>query len=202
MKILIISGSGRKESQSLKVANFIARAFGRLDQMIAVEVLDLHQANIPIDYDAPEEGGEWYQNWLAISKQLSAADGYVLVSPEWNGMAAPAIKNMFAHIEKEVADKPALLVGVSNGRGGGYPLTELRASSYKNCRICYIPEYLIIRNCEGVLNHDEERPESTDDMYLKQRIPYALKVLVEYTKALQSVRSSNATDYKTYANGM
>jgi hypothetical protein len=39
-----------------------------------------------------------------------------------------------------------LIIAVSGGAGGGaYPVAELRMSSYKNSRICYLPEHLIVR---------------------------------------------------------
>ncbi len=49
-----------------------------------------------------------------------------------------------------------LIVAVSSGAGGAYPVAELRMSSYKNSRICYIPEQIIIRDVENVLNEAGE----------------------------------------------
>ena len=39
-----------------------------------------------------------------------------------------------------------LIVSISSGNGGAYPISELRSSSYKNSHILWIPENIIIRN--------------------------------------------------------
>ena len=42
-----------------------------------------------------------------------------------------------------MAHKPGLIVTVSAGLGGSYPVTELRISSHKNTRLCYIPDHVL-----------------------------------------------------------
>mgnify|MGYP006207427435 CR=1 FL=1 len=141
-KIVLVAGSSRVDSQSAKVAHYLAerlRARGAQCQ-----VLDLGHAALPLWPSAEKVAA-----WPAMAAQLEEADALVLLSPEWNGMACPALKNFFLYAGRaELAHKPALLVGVSSGLGGAYPLSELRASSYKNCRLCYLPEHLIVRGVE------------------------------------------------------
>ena len=73
------------------------------------------------------------------------------MTPEWNGMATPAIKNFFLYFSSSVLfHKPALIVTVSAGHGGAYPVIELRSSGYKNTKLCYIPEHVIIREAANV----------------------------------------------------
>ena len=125
----------------------------------------------------------------------------VVIAPEWNGMACPAIKNFFIYASKaELAHKPGLLVGVSSGIGGGYPISELRASSYKNCRLCYLPEHLIIRGVEKVLNDVE--PASEDDQRIRARMDYDLDILARYAEALKPVREAIDMSIPAFANGM
>ena len=116
-------------------------------------------------------------------------------------MAGPAIKNFFIYASKaELAHKPGLLVGVSSGIGGGSPIAELRSSSYKNCRVNYLPEHLIIRSVTKVLN--EERPASEDDSRIRARIDYALDILAKYGEALKPVRASIDLSDPAFTNGM
>ena len=64
-------------------------------------------------------------------------------------MATPIAKNFFLICNKgELAHKPGLIVSISSGNGGAYPVSELRSSSYKNTHIMWIPEQIIIRNVE------------------------------------------------------
>jgi NAD(P)H-dependent FMN reductase len=116
-------------------------------------------------------------------------------------MACPALKNLFLYAgRRELAHKPGLLVGVSSGQGGAYPLSELRASSYKNGRICFIPEQLIIRQVEAVLN--EPQAVDTDDQRIRERADWALHVLLEYTTMLRGMNRRIDWGVPQFANGM
>lgn len=102
-------------------------------------------------------------------------------------MACPALKNFFLYAGLgELGHKPALLVGVSAGLGGAYPIAELRASSYKNSRIMYLPEQLIIRNVESMLNSEE--PSDENDSRIRARADWALQIFGQYEAALRTVR--------------
>ena len=91
-------------------------------------------------------------------------------------------------------------MGVSSGVGGAYPISELRASSYKNCRLCYLPEHLIVRHVEKVLN--TPTPSNEDDQRLHARIDYELDILVKYAHALVPVRAAIDMTNPEFANGM
>jgi hypothetical protein len=89
---------------------------------------------------------------------------------------------------------------VSAGTGGSYPVTELRISSYKNTRLCYIPDHVIVRNVGQMLHGDN--PCEEHDQALRGRITYSLCLLVEYAKALRLVRASGVIDLKAFPYGM
>lgn len=204
MKITIISGSHRQPSQSMKVAQTIEKTL--LDEKICDEtwICELGGNPLPLWDESIWEGNpEWQERLAPISKQLAESDAFVVIAPEYHGQVPAGLKNFFLMWGKgELANKPALLVAVSSGVGGSYPIAELRMSSYKNNRICYIPEQLIIRNVEKVLNDDPAQNIAEEDSYFRQRIPFALHLLGEYSKALQLVRSSEASDYSAFKNGM
>jgi NAD(P)H-dependent FMN reductase len=197
LNIALVAGSGRNNSQSGKVARFLRQRLIQLEQTTDELscVIDLGLAPLPL-WPAEDAGP-----WNLYSEQLSNADAIVIVAPEWNGMACPAIKNFFIYASKtELAHKPGLLVGVSSGAGGAYPISELRASSYKNCRLCYVPEHLIVRQVEKVLNSPE--PSSEEDQRLRGRIDYDLDILSKYARALKPVRDSIDMSNPAFANGM
>ena len=82
-----------------------------------------------------------------ISNKLASSDAFIVISPEWHGMAPAGLKNFFLMWGKgELAHKPALIITVSSGDGGSYPVAELRMSSYKNNRICFLPELPIFNS--------------------------------------------------------
>ncbi|MFY1021749.1 NADPH-dependent FMN reductase [Ectopseudomonas khazarica] len=197
LNIALVAGSSRNNSQSGKVARAMRQRLIELGHTSheSSSVIDLGLAPLPL-WPAEDTGP-----WDLYRQQLAAADALVIIAPEWNGMACPAIKNFFIYASKaELAHKPGLLVGVSSGIGGAYPIAELRASSYKNCRLCYLPEHLIVRQVEKVLNGPQAVDET--DERIRGRIDYALDVLVRYGHALQPVREAISFDDPAFANGM
>lgn len=197
LKIAMVAGSNRSNSQTAKVARFIRQTlhqrFGLpLDD---IAVIDLGSYPLPL-WPADDVGP-----WGMFEKQLTRADAVVILSPEYHGMASPAIKNFFLYASKaQLAHKPAMLASVSAGIGGAYPISELRASSYKNCRLCYIPEHLIVRGVEQVMNMPE--PVSEDDRRVRARLEYNLDVLLRYAEALKPVREQIDMSNPAFANGM
>ncbi|MEZ4449325.1 MAG: NAD(P)H-dependent oxidoreductase [Nannocystaceae bacterium] len=201
MKLAILSGSHRPTSRVRVGSRFLA---DRSAPHFAggASVIDLGRTPLPLwDEEAPDRSEAWAERFAPISAALAAADAIVVVAPEWNGMVPPALKNVFLLCSKgQLAHKPGLIVAVSSGRGGAYPVAELRMSSYKNTRLCYIPEQIILREI-GTLLHDDP-PTHENDVYLRQRIDYALALLGRYADALRLVRESGVVDPKSYPNGM
>ncbi len=204
MKISIISGSHRKNAQTTKVAQFIQQTLQQQGLCDETWLFNLAENPLPLWDEGVWEGDPAWQELLTpIRSQLSESDGFVVVSPEWHGQVPAGLKNFFLLCGKDlVGHKPALISTVSSGDGGAYPVAELRMSSYKNNRICYIPEQIIVRNVESVLNEDPAQNNPDADGYFRARIQYALGILIEYAKALQQVRSSGATETDQFQNGM
>ena len=197
LNIALIAGSSRNGSQSAKVARYLRQRLIELGLSSNEQssLIDLGERGLPL-WPSDDKGP-----WADYQQQLAAADALVVVAPEWNGMACPAVKNFFLYASKaELAHKPALLVGVSSGIGGAYPISELRASGYKNCRIAYLPEHLIVRQVEAVMNEGEARGE--DDLRIRKRADYALDILGKYAEALKPVRAAIDLSEPAFTNGM
>lgn len=194
LNVALVAGSSRSDSQTAKVANYLAARLQQRDMQ--TQIIDLGRDGLPL---WPAEAG--HDRWPAMAEQLKRADALIVLSPEWNGMASPALKNFFLYAGRaELAHKPALLVGVSSGQGGAYPLSELRASSYKNCRICFIPEQLIVRQVEAVLNAVQAL--DADDLRIRLRADWALEVLLEYAEALRGLPQRIDWSEPQFGNGM
>jgi len=144
------------------------------------------------------------KNVLApIREQLVNADAFVILSPERSGMVAPGLKNFFllASSKHEFAHKPALLIWVSSGTWWSYPIAELRMSSYKNTKLCYIPDHVIVRDIENILENHEMKEKSTD-YRIKSRIDRSLDHLIQYGTALQDMRKNTKIDLMQHEYGM
>lgn len=192
MKITIISASTRNNSQSRRVSEYLSERLTELK--IKSGILDLSENRLPL-YDDTEEGS-WKDLWDEMSKVLEKSDGFIFVSPEWDGMFSAGLHNMYHYVDKELADKPILVVGVSSGRGGAYPIQQMRMMGYKK-KFVVIPESLF---------YDHITESLVDGAFMDSRntvrTNYALRVLVEYTKALASVRKSGVIDNEKFPYGL
>jgi NAD(P)H-dependent FMN reductase len=200
LKITILNGSSRKQSQSGKISRFIDASL-RAKAGVSTYYLNLENNPLPMwDESIWQDAPEW-KLWNPIKAELQSSDAFVFVVPEWSGMVPPAVKNFFLLCShQELGHKPALIVAVSSSRGGSYPVSELRISSYKNTRLLYLPEHMIIRDVEKMFNG--ETPANEDDKYLRLRLDYSLNLLQAYGKSLKEIRSSGIIDHKTFPNGM
>ena len=199
MKISIISASHRLNSQSIKVSTFLCNNLLNIDSKLDTFLLDLAEVSLPLWSSDKKNGkGVWGETWNSISDNLKNSDGFVLVVPEYGGMATPAAKNIFLLCGNgELAHKPGLIVSISSGNGGAYPISELRSSSYKNTHIMWIPENIIIRNVEEFNPgaHGKYIPE-----WLDNRIDYVLKLLLTYASNMKPIRE--IVNRKDFGNGM
>lgn len=203
MKCFIVSGSHRQNSESARVGGYFQKRLTALNISPDSAMLDLGSSPLPMWDEGVFDNSElWKTNWEPWLNTAKMSDAYVLITPEWAGMATPAIKNflLLASGTGAMAHKPALIVTVSAGKGGGYPISEMRSSGYKNTMLCYLPEHIIIRQVNSMLK--EETPQNEDDIYVRKRIDYALNLLGGYAKSLKDVRGSGLVDLKTYPNGM
>ncbi len=204
MTISIISGSHRNPSQSEKVARHIEKTLASNFDDVEPWLYALADNPLPLwDQSLWEDNDEWNQRLAPLKKQLSESDAFVIVSPEWHGQVPAGLKNFFLLFNRfELGHKPALIVTVSSADGGAYPVAELRMSSYKNNRLCYIPEQVILRNVEKILNDKAEDNDESADTYFRQRIVWALGILRGYAVALKSMRENTEIHHDDFSNGM
>ena len=204
MKITLVSGSHRLNSQSHKVSAWIKKTL--LDEGFCEQafLLDLAANPLPLwEEKIWENDREWQQRLAPLSTELASSDAFVVVCPEWHGMAPAGLKNFFLMWSNgELAHKPALIVTVSSADGGSYPVAELRMSSYKNNRLCYLPEHLIIRYVENVFNEDPATNSKTAQPYFEQRLHYCLTMLKQYGLAFRQIRASGAGNLSDFKSGM
>ena len=199
MKISIISASHRAKSESKRVSTLLLDNLSNIDNKLDTFILDLADAALPLWSPEKKDGkGVWGETWISISSNLDESDGFILVVPEYGGMATPAAKNIFLLCGNgELAHKPGLIVSISSGNGGAYPISELRSSSYKNTHLMWIPENIIIRNVEEFNPgaHGDNIPE-----WLDNRIDYVLKLFLAYALNMKPIRK--IVNRKDFGNGM
>ena len=187
----IISTSHRPGAESLRLSGEINQRFFEGE----ADVIDLFAADLPL-WNGERQAND---SVLDVQARISAADGLVFVVPEWHGMAPAGLKNLFLWCNHpQFAHKPALLVAVSGSVGGAFVIAELRSSGYKNSRLLWLPEHLILRSASDLWK-DQGRDS---DAYLDKRAVYAIAQLKTYTEALAPHRETLTAGIEDFPNGM
>ncbi len=197
MKITIVSGSQRANSQSLSVAHYLKSLCST--SFDTVNVLDLYELNLPFWNEGVWQNTEEWQQWTPIADLLKQSDAVVLITPEWHGMATPVLKNfLLLTTDEELAHKPVLLVSVSASVNGVYPISELRMTGNKNNHACFLPDHLIFRNIEQLLTDNNQ----CTDSHMHERSQYTINLLAGYAQALAPVHRDMVSVGKPFRYGM
>jgi len=115
-KILGISGSLRRESRNTALLREAIRLFGDCDAEIADLRLPLYDGDLEDRVGLPDEVKR-------LVAQIRAADGIIMVTPEYNKMIPGVLKNALDWISRDtlppMKDKPLAILSASAGGTGG-----------------------------------------------------------------------------------
>ncbi|MCY0964139.1 NADPH-dependent FMN reductase [Parathalassolituus penaei] len=189
-RVVIVSAAHRADSQSLRIANSLNEQFLGGE----ANIVDLFAADLPM-----WTGTAATPAVEAVRETLAAADALIIVAPEWHGMAPAGLKNLLLWCgAAQLAHKPTLLVAVSSSVGGAFVIAELRGSGYKNSRLLYTPEHLILRNVTDLWS-GKDHPS---DEFLCKRARFAVDQLLTYAEVIKPVRGKLVEGMAEFANGM
>ena len=125
-KIIAFSGSNSSSSINQKLVNIVSSYVKNAE----VEVIDLRKFDAPIfSVDLEKEHGH-PQSMKDLFELMSSADGFIVSSPEHNGMVPAFFKNVIDWQSrmgrKLFNDKPAVFLAASpGGRAGASVLVHL-----------------------------------------------------------------------------
>lgn len=185
LKIAVIYGSVRGERrQGIKAARFVCT---RLEERgHTVTLLDPLEHQLPLlDKMYKEfEPGQAPDTMEYIGQVLKKADGFVIVSAEYNHGEPAALKNLLDHYQSEYLYKPSGIVTYSAGPFGGVrALITLRAI-LAELGTPSIPSAFPISKI-GEAFDDDGNPQDT---HYDQRIGKFLDEFEWYTYALKHAR--------------
>jgi NAD(P)H-dependent FMN reductase len=126
-RLMIITASTRDGRKGVPVARWIEAEAGK-DADWEVAPVDLKTLNLPM-LDEPEHprlGKYVHQHTKAWSTMVEAADAFILVTPEYNFFAPPAIINAIDYLSREWAYKPMAFVSYGGISGGTRAVQALK----------------------------------------------------------------------------
>jgi len=188
LKIAVIYGSARKARQGIKAAHFVVN---KLEQRgHEPTLIDTQEYQLPFldrmykefkDNSAP-------QAMIAVGHILSTADGFVIVSAEYNHSIPAALKNLLDHYQSEYLYKPSGIVTYSAGPFGGVRgLANLR-TILAELGTPSIPSAFPVSKIHSAF---DEGGNALDQSY-DQRVLKFLDEFEWYTRALKHARTSEA----------
>lgn len=129
-KVILISGSTRDGSVNTKLANNVKNEL--VNQSVDAEFIDLKNYDLPI-YNGDIEAKEGVpDNAKKLYDAIKNADGFVIASPEYNGLPSPLLINTISWLSRISPNvfegkKSAIISASPGGLGGLRSLNHLRA---------------------------------------------------------------------------
>ena len=125
MVIPVLQGSIRSERMGDRAAKWVrARLASRGHEAVIVDAAALELPLLDkmwkeIKQDPPPQYAELHRKLAPVAELYTRADGYVVVSGEYNHSIPPALTNLIDHFLEEYAFRPAAIVCYSAGNFGG-----------------------------------------------------------------------------------
>jgi NAD(P)H-dependent FMN reductase len=128
--IKIIAGSTRPDRFNIQPSRWIYELAKKRGD-IQVELLDLVEYNLPLlDEPMPPMHRKYTKaHTKKWSEAIEQADGYILVSPEYNHSTSAALKNAIDYLYQEWNFKPVSFVSYGSAAGGSRAVEHLRTIS-------------------------------------------------------------------------
>jgi len=159
--ILLIMGSVRAGRRCPQIAEWVLSLADKSGQLTC-EIVDLKEWHLPFSDEPsiPAKGRYTNDHTRAWSAKVAGADGFVIVSPQYNWGYPAALKNALDHLYKEWNDKPLVIV-TYGGHGGDKCAKQLRqvAEGLKMRPIDTMPAITVAR--EEIEN---DTPQSLEDL--------------------------------------
>lgn len=152
-KIAIISASIRKGRKSHNVALYFENYLAQ-KQLADAEIIDLDKYNFPLFEERLRLIENPTEEMLAFAKKITAADGIIIVTPEYNGGYPASLKNIIDLLYAEWKRKPIGIATVSAGPfGGSQVLTSLQFTLWKIGALV-VPAMFPVPTVEKAFNDD------------------------------------------------
>lgn len=131
VKLYVILGSTRPNRASEKIAPWVISEMKKLEG-VEVELIDLRDWPLPF-FNEPTQITNPSEIILLLAKQWSEkilqADGFLIITPEYNHGYTAVLKNAFDYLYTEWHRKPIAFVSYGGSTGGSRAVEQLRLVS-------------------------------------------------------------------------
>ena len=177
--IEIISGTDRPHSNSVKIANKIVADYRALGAQ--ADLIDLNKLNL-----SDVQGGPYFNGaqgtYAEAVRRVTAAEGLVLVVPEYNGSYPGALKLFIDYwrYPDSFENRPVALVGIGARWGGLRPIEHLQqVFGYRNAFV--FPNRVFITHVKDIFKDGD-----ITDPLIAELLQVQSRDFLKYILALES----------------
>jgi NAD(P)H-dependent FMN reductase len=180
----VIYGSVRRDRQGIKAARFLVKKLQALGH--DVSLVDAKEYPLPIldlRYSEYDEGSA-PEAMQKIHEMLDAADGFIVVSGEYNHGIPSGLKNLLDHFLPQYKRKPSAIVSYSAGSFAGARVHASLREVLSTLGSVPVPPALLISSISKSFDEDGN---ALDQAY-EERADKFFAEYEWYAKALQAAR--------------
>jgi len=185
LNLPVLLGSVRRDRMGIRAARFVMRALAERGH--EASLVDPMELNLPLlDRMYKEyQQGQAPQNLEKLATLYRAADGFVIVSGEYNNGIPPALKNLLDHFLEEYFWRPSGIVCYSQGSFGGVRAAMQLRMTLAELGTSSVPSLMPIPSIQNALSEDG-RPA---DARLTKTMARFLDEFEWYGRALKAERA-------------
>ena len=189
--IPVVLGSVRSERQGIKAARFVLRQLeARGHEAILVDPLDRQLPLLDRMYKEHPPGSA-----PAVLEELATlyrrADGFMIVTAEYNQSVPPALKNLLDHFLEEYFWRPSAIVSYSAGRFGGVRAAVALRTILGELGMPSVPSILAIPSIGKALSEEG----AANEPWIEHAAGRFLAEFEWYAEALAEKRAAGPTPY-------
>jgi NAD(P)H-dependent FMN reductase len=193
-RILVFYGSYRSDRMGIRLANFVVERLRRRGE--AVELIDAKAVNLPmLDRMYKEyKKGEAPAALEDLAQKIRGADGFVLVTGEYNWGIQPGLKNLTDHFLEEWFWRPAAIASYSAGRLSGARAATAWHGTLSEMGMVVISSQIAV----GAIGHTlsaEGEPTGESGKALEQAFPRFADDLSWWVEAAKAQRQHKPPPY-------
>lgn len=166
LSIQVILGSTRKGRRGENVARWVLEQANAANEFEA-ELVDL--ADYPLPFYEEETSPAMHRGTYALEasrrfvQKIAQADGYIMVTPEYNHSFSAVLKNALDHGYHEWSNKPVAFVSYSGGAIGGARAVEQLRLVVIELQMAPIREGIHVGGVRQVFNEQGQMAVTTYD---------------------------------------
>jgi NAD(P)H-dependent FMN reductase len=187
----VILGSVRRDRQGIKAARYIiGKLEARGDEPVLVDPCEKELPLLDRMYKEHPKG-KAPPVLEELADLFRRADGFVIVSAEYNQSVPPALKNLLDHFLEEYFWRPSAIVSYSAGRFGGVRAAVALRTILAEMGMPSVPSVLAIPNIGSALKDDG----SSSEEWIDKAAARFLDEFAWYARALKAQREAEGTPY-------